>query len=374
MRVPEPRCESTASPRLFFGGIRVDLGTGALVGARPSGMKVGGRLRPFELALLARLYAANGGTVPRERLLSEVWGYAGASASRAVDATMARLRARLEPDPAQPRSLLTDHGRGYVLARLPPPREGPLVGRAGLLERIGAWIAAHPGGWLTLGGAGGIGKSRVLEALAGLPRAGLGVVYVDVEAEGIAALAVALDGAAGPRLVLADLGALPAAALAELPHHGGPSTVVAAGRAMLDRRGEAVLPVPPLESGAREPLLLGAGFETARIAAIAAASEGLPLALHLARRAPHGPTGPAAPWLATLEDPGAVPRHRSLAANRRSTLDGLTPAARRAWESLPHVAPDDALLDELVGAWVVGWAGGRPVRAAWIELATEGVW
>ena len=53
--------------------------------------------------------------VSREELLNEVWGYQNYPSTRTVDNHILRLRQKLEPDPAQPRFLLTMHGAGYKL-------------------------------------------------------------------------------------------------------------------------------------------------------------------------------------------------------------------------------------------------------------------
>ena len=49
----------------------------------------------------------------RERLLNEVWGYNSYPTTRTVDNQIMKLRQKLEPDPANPKHLLTIHGAGY---------------------------------------------------------------------------------------------------------------------------------------------------------------------------------------------------------------------------------------------------------------------
>ena len=49
-------------------------------------------------------------------LLERVWGYDYAGESRTVDVHIQRLRSKIEPDPAQPRYLLTVYGIGYKFA------------------------------------------------------------------------------------------------------------------------------------------------------------------------------------------------------------------------------------------------------------------
>ena len=53
--------------------------------------------------------------VSRDRLLTEVWGYDAAPTTRTVDNFVLKLRQKMEPDPAQPRHLITVHGVGYKL-------------------------------------------------------------------------------------------------------------------------------------------------------------------------------------------------------------------------------------------------------------------
>jgi len=49
----------------------------------------------------------------RELLLNEVWGYNSYPTTRTVDNQIMKLRQKLEPDPANPKHLLTIYGAGY---------------------------------------------------------------------------------------------------------------------------------------------------------------------------------------------------------------------------------------------------------------------
>jgi DNA-binding response OmpR family regulator len=55
--------------------------------------------------------------VPRDELLAKVWGYARNLdiETRTVDIHIAKLRRKIEPDPVQPRYLVTVRGAGYRL-------------------------------------------------------------------------------------------------------------------------------------------------------------------------------------------------------------------------------------------------------------------
>ena len=70
-----------------------------------------------EVELLKYLAANAERPVPREELLHRVWGYArGADIeTRTVDIHIAKLRRKIELDPAEPRHLVTVRGAGYRL-------------------------------------------------------------------------------------------------------------------------------------------------------------------------------------------------------------------------------------------------------------------
>ena len=66
-----------------------------------------------ELKLLEYFIAHRGEVVPRERLLDQVWEYDGAPLTRTVDMHVAKLRKKIENDPADPRIIVTVHRMGY---------------------------------------------------------------------------------------------------------------------------------------------------------------------------------------------------------------------------------------------------------------------
>lgn len=68
-----------------------------------------------EIDLLQYLTAHRTRVVTRSELLREVWGYPDEPNTRSVDYAVARLRKKLEPDPAKPRFIQTVHGDGYQL-------------------------------------------------------------------------------------------------------------------------------------------------------------------------------------------------------------------------------------------------------------------
>ncbi len=70
-------------------------------------------LSPTEFRLLAELARRPGQVFTREILLERVWGYSYLGDSRLVDVAVQRLRAKIEPDPAEPRVIETVRGFGY---------------------------------------------------------------------------------------------------------------------------------------------------------------------------------------------------------------------------------------------------------------------
>ena len=55
------------------------------------------------------------GCFSREVLLERVWGYGYFGDGRLVDVHVRRLRTKVEPDPANPRHVVTVRGLGYKL-------------------------------------------------------------------------------------------------------------------------------------------------------------------------------------------------------------------------------------------------------------------
>lgn len=72
-------------------------------------------LTELELDLLKYLLDRPDEVVTREELLARVWGVSAQSKTRTVDVFVSRLRKVLEPDPAEPRHLLSIRGLGYRL-------------------------------------------------------------------------------------------------------------------------------------------------------------------------------------------------------------------------------------------------------------------
>jgi DNA-binding response OmpR family regulator len=71
---------------------------------------------PTEFELLATLAQHPGRVFTRAQLLDAVHGVAFESYERAIDAHIKNIRRKIEPDPHQPRYILTVYGVGYKFA------------------------------------------------------------------------------------------------------------------------------------------------------------------------------------------------------------------------------------------------------------------
>lgn len=71
------------------------------------------RLTQLEFRLLFTLMTHAGRVLPAETLVEYVWGYSGEGNRGLVRGLVQRLRAKVEPDPANPRYILTEPGLGY---------------------------------------------------------------------------------------------------------------------------------------------------------------------------------------------------------------------------------------------------------------------
>jgi two-component system KDP operon response regulator KdpE len=77
---------------------------------------VGGKevkLRPTEYRLLYHLVKNAGQVMTHEMILNKVWGYEYRDESQYVRLYITYLRQKIEPDPANPRYILTERGVGY---------------------------------------------------------------------------------------------------------------------------------------------------------------------------------------------------------------------------------------------------------------------
>jgi DNA-binding response OmpR family regulator len=70
-------------------------------------------LTATELKLLAHFFQNAGKVLDRNAILNAVWGVEYYGTTRTLDQYVAKLRAKIERDPANPRHLITAHGVGY---------------------------------------------------------------------------------------------------------------------------------------------------------------------------------------------------------------------------------------------------------------------
>ena len=71
------------------------------------------RLTPTEFALLEQLVVNAGKVLTHRTLLQKIWGPEYSGEAEYLRVYINRLRQKLEPDPANPRYLLTEPGVGY---------------------------------------------------------------------------------------------------------------------------------------------------------------------------------------------------------------------------------------------------------------------
>lgn len=91
-----------------FGGFSVDLDRYV---ATKDGVELS--LTPREFRLLDHFISHRGEIVTREELLDRVWGYDTIPFTRTVDTHIAKLRKKIEDNPADPRLIATVHRLGY---------------------------------------------------------------------------------------------------------------------------------------------------------------------------------------------------------------------------------------------------------------------
>ena len=71
------------------------------------------QLRPREFELLAAFLRNKGRLMTRDRLITDVWGMDYFGDTKTLDVHIKRVRKKIEPDPKQPRYLVTVRGLGY---------------------------------------------------------------------------------------------------------------------------------------------------------------------------------------------------------------------------------------------------------------------
>jgi DNA-binding response OmpR family regulator len=104
------RPSQPGNPRLRFGELEIIPSEGVVT---RDGEPV--HLTKTEFRLLVELANQPGKVFSREDLLEKVWGHGVFGDGRLVDVHVRRLRTKVEPDPADPRHVVTVRGLGYKL-------------------------------------------------------------------------------------------------------------------------------------------------------------------------------------------------------------------------------------------------------------------
>ncbi|MEC7967052.1 MAG: response regulator transcription factor [Actinomycetota bacterium] len=104
------RSTDPGAPQMVFGDLEIIPEEGVV---RLAGTDV--HLTKTEFRLLVELATNQGRVLSREVLLERVWGYGYFGDGRLVDVHIRRLRTKIEPDPANPRYVVTIRGLGYKL-------------------------------------------------------------------------------------------------------------------------------------------------------------------------------------------------------------------------------------------------------------------
>ncbi|MEZ4318340.1 MAG: winged helix-turn-helix domain-containing protein [Myxococcota bacterium] len=304
------------------------------------------KLSGQEWLLLSYLAARSTRVIEREELQLQVWDYRRPVPSRAVDMAVSRLRKKIEPDPAQPVSLVTIRNAGYRLAVAERAESPP--GFVGRVRELGDVARALLEGVVTVSGAPGVGKSRttaiacarcgnvVRVELAGVDRVeraatalsvALGLPVRPVQ-EARAALESALDAVPPRSVVLWDHADDVPGLVGLLEDLGRPLQAVTIRRAPPEARSVVALgPLPPHEARALLVLNAASPPDPEGLDALVDLVDGLPLAIEL-----------AAAWIPRL---GAGPLAAVL-SGVGGALAGLGPALTSAIEaSWMRLGPDE---------------------------------
>ena len=108
LRRVEPAKGSVEEPLVIDEDLQIDFPRRTVI-ARGEHIK----LRPTEYRLLLHLVENAGWIVPQETLLSKVWGPEYRDDNQLLRLYITYLRKKIEPDPANPRYILTERGVGY---------------------------------------------------------------------------------------------------------------------------------------------------------------------------------------------------------------------------------------------------------------------
>ncbi len=116
--VPDGDARQRAPARVVFAGLTLDFEARTLTDASGNDLA----LTPSEFGLLDAFVRGAGRALSREHLLQAVAGREAEAFDRSVDVLVGRLRRKIEPNPKNPRLIVTVPGVGYRFAERPMPR------------------------------------------------------------------------------------------------------------------------------------------------------------------------------------------------------------------------------------------------------------
>jgi two-component system KDP operon response regulator KdpE len=108
LRRVEPAATQAEAPLVIDEGLAIDFPRREVI---VRGERI--KLRPTEYRLLLHLVENAGWILPHETLLAKVWGPEYRDDSQLLRLYITYLRKKIEPDPANPRYILTERGVGY---------------------------------------------------------------------------------------------------------------------------------------------------------------------------------------------------------------------------------------------------------------------
>ncbi len=107
--------QQEALPSVRLGEITIDLAARTVTDESRRGQPRTIRLTPTEWQVIELLIRNAGKLVTRQTILTHIWGTEHAKDTGYLRLYLSQLRKKLEPDPGEPRYLLTEPGMGYRL-------------------------------------------------------------------------------------------------------------------------------------------------------------------------------------------------------------------------------------------------------------------